>query len=485
MNRKETLTDFLTDRASERPVSFHMPGHKGRPEIYRHYGYGTFADRLIQGDITEVPGADALQQPSGIIRELMDDYASHYHSLHTELLVNGSSSGIMAAIMGSVPRGGKLIMGRASHKSAYSAIRLGGIEPVYEESEYDEELGLQGGMSPDAILEAVNRCPDASAVFITSPNYYGVLSDISRIAEIVHEAGMILITDQAHGAHLLDFDMRERELANQEELEPPAYRSAELLGSDLVINSIHKSLFGFTSTAILNVCSRRPDTDKISRLLTMLQTTSPSYILMGSLDASLRIMENHGREIIDRWNRDLDRFYSRARSISGLTVIEKDPRWYDRTKINISLADRGVTGERLQEDLIYRNIWPEMVHGNYVLLLTGPGNMSGDYEKLFSALDEISENYGIVKKTPRSEKPFSGKLQQCEVPSECEKVPVYEAVGRVLYDPVVPYPPGTPLVCPGEVLTYEAITHIAGRLQKGDQLIGVDDEGCVLVGKEQ
>ena len=133
MNRKETLTDFLTDRASERPVSFHMPGHKGRPEIYRHYGYGTFADRLIQGDITEVPGADALQQPSGIIRELMDDYASHYHSLHTELLVNGSSSGIMAAIMGSVPRGGKLIMGRASHKSAYSAIRLGGIEPVYVE----------------------------------------------------------------------------------------------------------------------------------------------------------------------------------------------------------------------------------------------------------------------------------------------------------------------------------------------------------------
>lgn len=488
MKDRETLTGFLGDHGAKRPISFHMPGHKGRPEVFRYYGQD-FVDRLVQGDITEIPGADALQQPNGIIKDLMDAYAGHYHARHTELLVNGSSSGIMAAIMTSVPRGGSLIMGRASHKSAYSALRIGGIRPVYVESLFDEEYFLQGGISPEAVKKAIDEHPEASAVFITSPNYYGVLSDVGKIAKIAHEAGMLLIVDQAHGAHLIDVDMRQREVERKDPSgyrEAPAeFRSAELLGADITINSIHKSLFGFTGTGVLNVCTDGPDVDRISRMLGMLQTTSPSYILMESLDASLQIMEKHGPYIIDRWRDDLDTFYEEAADIAGLTVVMKDERRYDRTKINISFADKGVRGGQLWEDLIYRNVWPEMVHGDYVLLLTGPGNRSEDYIQLLKALREISDDYGIVADPGEREKPFSGKMEQREIPGEAELVPIYEAEGRVLYDPVIPYPPGVPLACPGEVLSYEAISYIGGLLGKGDQLMGVDEEGLIKVGKEE
>ena len=205
MRNKEQLTGFLLDHAAQRTVSFHMPGHKGS-NLYRRFGYDGFLDQMMDCDITEIPGADNLFQPEGVLRNTMDRYRNLYGSRESYLLVNGSSCGLVAAVMASVPAGGRLILARNCHKAVYNALSLAGAQPVYAFPEMLPEYGITGEIRPEEIRRCIAAAPDASAVLIPSPNYYGICSDISSIAEIVHDAGMTLIVDQAHGAHLKFFD---------------------------------------------------------------------------------------------------------------------------------------------------------------------------------------------------------------------------------------------------------------------------------------
>lgn len=476
MDRERTLIDFLDSHKQKQPISFHMPGHKGRTTLYKEYGCGEFTRNMFGEDITEIPGADALQQPGGVIREVMNSYADLYGAKHTELLVNGSSAGIIAAIMATVPIGGKIIVGRNSHRSVFSALRLGGIRPVYVSPETDPVYGLQAELSVDAVERALMENTDADAVLVTSPNYYGVLSDVGRLAELAHSYGKILIVDQAHGAHLKFFD----ELNGTK-------TAAEGLGADIVIDSTHKTLLSFTGSAILNVCSDRVDADGICELLRMLQTTSPSYLLMGSLDANERIMRAGGSEIAARWKDDLDYFYGRSREISGLTVVT-GPKM-DRTKINISMRELGISGEQLNSKLISAHIWPEMIHGDYVMLMTGAGNIRSDYKALITLLKDISSKYGIGTRSgieiPEIPEPIRVRLTLADIPVKKEKLPLYMAEGRVVYDPLIPFPPGIPVACPGEILDYDMIMYFRKLMAAGEKIIGIDEEGEIYVGVEE
>lgn len=478
-----------------------MPGHKSRRNLYSKYGYADLLNDVIKYDITEIPGADALYHPQTVLRMLMDNYADLYDVRHTELLINGSSAGIMAAILASVTIGGKLILGRNSHHSAFSALRLGGINPVYIQPETEPGYGLSAEISPYALEDACKANPDASAILITSPNYCGMLSDISLLADTAHEYGMILIVDQAHGAHLKFFDYDAKSLRDAGAFIPHISHAAETLGADIVLNSTHKTLLSFTGSSILNICSDRVDKDAVSDVLRMLQTTSPSYILMASLDINEKIIREHGREIISSWKSDLDYFYKEASRISGLTLVQgggergtgaRDEDCFplyryregpDITKINISMAKLGLSGERLERELRYKGIVSEMVHGEYLLLMTGVGNTRSDYEKLLSALSDISNNYGmgfVREHTPRS---FDAPIPDIGyVPTEGELVPLYESEGRVVYDPVITYPPGTPVICPGEIMSMEVIGYIQDLLENGDAIRGVDEEGMIKVG---
>ena len=496
-----TISDFLKENAAKDLVSFHMPGHKGRPDRFIEAGYGDLLRNASAWDITEVPGADSLFDPRGALRNVMDNYAELYGVRHTELLVNGSSAGIIAAIISSVPVGGKLILSRSSHHAAYSALRLGGINPVYIRPETDPEFNLAAEISPYALEEACEANPDASAVFFSSPNYCGMLSDISVLADIAHDHGMLLIVDQAHGAHLKFFDDEAVRMRDGGSFVPHARHAAESLGADIVINSTHKTLFSFTGSAILNICGEDVDIDAIGEAVRMVQTTSPSYLLMASLDISEKIMRSKGPEIIRGWMNDLTWFSHQASKINGLTVVSgrgargtgaQDADVFqlfryregpDPSKINISMAELGLSGERLDKELRYRDIVSEMVHGEYVLLMTGAGNVRSDYEKLIAALKDISANYGIGKAIERSPRSFDDMvLETADLPVEGELVPLYDSVGRVLYDPVITYPPGTPIVCPGEVMTMEAISRISDSLSNGDAVSGIDDEGRIKVG---
>lgn len=506
-----TIIDFLNEQAQSSAegnahISFHMPGHKGRSGIYEKTGYGAFLKNIMACDITEIPGADALFCPESTIKAVMDHYAELYSVKHSELLVNGSSSGVMAAIIGSVPVGGKLILGRNSHHSAFSALRLGGINPVYLRPEIDEEYNLVSEITPEELEAACKSDPDASAVLITSPNYYGIMSDIAQLAKIAHNYGMILIVDQAHGAHLRFFDYEAATLKAEGTYIRHASHSAEALGADIVVNSTHKTLLSFTGSGILNICTDRVNTASVIETLRMIQTTSPSYLLMGSLDINERIMRQYWQSIITRWREDLTSFYHRASRINGLTLIGgpqavraikvadteepvsdfamyQERAGLDMTKINISMAELGLNGDQLDRELRHRGIISEMVHGEFVMLMTGAGNLSSDYDILLENLKEISDNYAIGGKVDRSSGSIPDfELENAEVPLESEFVPLYQSDGRVLYDPVIVYPPGTPIACPGEVMTLEVISYIADAIEREEKVTGVDEEGMIRVG---
>ena len=504
MAGKTSIINFLNENAAISSVSFHMPGHKSRKDNYVKYGYAGLLNDVIKYDITEIPGADALYQPSSSLLAVMENYAELYGVRRTELLVNGSSAGIMAAVLATVPIGGKLILGRNSHHSAFSALRLGGINPVYIQPETEPKYSLSAEISAYSLEDACKANPEASAVLITSPNYCGMLSDIAILSDIAHEYGMILIVDQAHGAHLKFFDYDAKALRDSGAFVPHISHAAETLGADIVINSTHKTLFSFTGSGILNVCSAGVDADAVSDALRMLQTTSPSYLLMASLDINEKIMREHGREIIASWKSDLDMFYKEAARIPGLTLVQgrgergtgaADEECFplyryregpDISKINISMAELGLSGERLDKELRYRGIISEMVHGEYLLLMSGAGSTRSDYEKLLYALKDISDNYGIGKIKKQAPRSFEAPVPEIGyVPTEGELVPLYESEGRVIYDPVITYPPGTPVICPGEIMSMETIAYIQELLENGDVIRGVDEEGMIKVGIEE
>lgn len=472
MNDRSTIADYLVEHKDAKPISFHMPGHKGREELFVKCGYAGFVRNMVGNDITEIPGADNLFDPRGTIRRVKENYAKLYGVKHTELLVNGSSAGIMASVLTLVPKGGTLLLGRNSHHSAFSAMRLGDISPVYLRPETDRESGLQTYITAEEVRSALELNTDAAAVLITSPNYYGVLSDVGAIAEVCHEFNVPLIVDEAHGAHLKFFDRKSA-----------VHRAAENLGADIVVCSTHKTLLSYTGSGILNVCSDAVDVEALQDNLRMLQTTSPSYLLMGSLDVNEKILEKYADDIVVSWNEDLASFYSKASRISGLKVFMHDK--LDFSKINISLAGIGMSGEDLGRELRYHNIWIEMVHGEWVMLMTGAGNRRSDYEELLRVLAELVDKYGVGSPEAVHIENPDFELPVNEIPKMKEKVPLYRAEGRVMYSPVIVYPPGYPVVCPGEIISAEAVNYISRALTRGESIVGVDDEGQVTVGYEE
>ena len=484
---KRTISDFLIGQArdaarNEAHVSFHMPGHKGRMLAFDKTGSGDILRNITACDITEIPGADALFSPSSTIKQVMENYAELYGVKHTELLVNGSSAGIMAAVISSVPVGGRLIMGRNSHHSAFSALRLGGINPVYLRPETDKEYGLVGAIRPGELIEACEKYPEASAVLITSPNYYGMLSDIRMLADIAHKHDMLLIVDQAHGAHLRFFDYQAQQGRENGGYVVRTRTAAESLGADIVVNSTHKTLFSFTGTGILNVCTDRVEIAKLADTLRMLQTTSPSYLLMASLDVNEKMMREYGISVINHWKQDLSDFYRLAGKIRGLTVVTG--AGMDLTKINISMSELGLSGEKLDKELRRRNIISEMVHGDYVMLMTGAGNTAEDYTALLAALRAISDEYGLGVAASAADTQVSRsfpefRFEVADVPVDSTDVPLYNSEGCVMYDPITIYPPGTPIVCPGEIMTAEAINYITAAITRGEKVTGVDEEGMI------
>ena len=420
--------DYLDTHETLEKASFHMPGHKGQAFFARVFSEmacemeGTEGMEGAEGrassgsgnagleglfspahDITEIPGADDLRHPEGIIKSIEDLYQDLYGSDRSYISVNGSSALIMAAVKTCVREGHKLVAGSNSHISVRNGAKLAGAELVTIEPEVmDGSSKVPCGISPEKVQKALEEDRDADTVLITSPNYFGMMSDIRKIADITHDAGKILIVDEAHGAHLKFFD------AGQAGDQSSA---AEDLGADIVIVSTHKTLCSFTQTAVANLFVRDGigtgaggfDPEKFREELLMLESTSPSYILMESLAVNALVMKRLGKKLIEAWKADLDWFYEEAGPLERIRVLDT-PLLKDRSKIVIDFSGAGLNGDEAQEELIKRGIYPEFVSGNIVMFLTGIGNVRADYELLISAIREMESAAGGVSRECSSEK---------------------------------------------------------------------------------
>lgn len=470
MSVSTSVHDFLTDYIKKDTVSFHMPGHKGS-RLYRRFGYHEFLDHFVDCDITEIAGADNLFQTEGVIKGVQDHYAKLYDCKKSYILINGSSGGNIAAILASVSRGKQLIMARNCHKSVFNALTLGGIRPVYVYPETIEEYGISGAVSPESVERLIIENPDAEAVLITSPNYYGVCSDVRAIAEIAHRYGKVLIVDEAHGAHLHFSDA----------LPPSAIQS----GADLVINSTHKTLASFTQSAVLHYNTDLVDQTILEDKLQCIQSTSPSYILMASLDICAQILEDHRRELMEEWTGNLTEFYERIERIPGVRTMGK-MKGLDWTKINLGMGELGITGAQLDKILMEDyDIYIELFTGDWIMAMSGIGNTKNDYDRLAAALEDISKNKANTGATSRKSTSLIPPKQAVmfEIPAVKKTVKLADSAGMICGSSIIPYPPGIPLICPGERIEADAIAYVQALRSMGEKVIGVSTSGEVIVGK--
>lgn len=448
-----------------------MPGHK--------LGKGIpagFLKALYSLDVTEIPGTDNLHFPQGAIKEAQELAAGAFGARHTFFLVNGSTCGIHAMIMTVCRPGDRLIVARDCHKAVIGGMMLAGVEPIYVKPQYNKKFGIAASVSPEDIEAALTANPDAAGVFITRPNYYGVCSDIEELVRVTHSHGKILMVDEAHGSHL-----------RFSEKLPACALDA---GADICVQSAHKTLPAFTQSAYLHVGSVKIDVDKLCFNLGMLQTSSPSYILMAFLDIARAVMEKDGRERLEELLGNIGAFEQQVESLSRLALLKDtdlDGGSLDRTRIVIRTSDAGLSG--FEEERILREhygIQVEMSDLNNIVCISTISDTRQDLDQLGASLKEISKNF--KDKPPAADihikdikLPEQGVGLKEILHLKGMDIPLKEAAGKVSLKMLTPYPPGIPLICPGEIITGEMVDYIHMLINAGGNITGLSEEQKIKI----
>ncbi len=458
------LYEALLEYSKSGVIPFHMPGHKmgkGLPD--------TFSENISKFDITEINGMDNLHDPRGLVKKSEALAAEAFGSRRAFFLVNGSTAGILASILYISNKGARLIVQRNSHKSVYNGMILAGVEPEYIMPGLIQHFGIPGPVSPNDVNDALGKCHDAPAVLITSPGYYGICSDIKEIAQIVHSYNKILIVDEAHGSHL----------RFSKELPLSAVES----GADIVIQSAHKTLPALTQAAYLHI-GGRINGDEILEKINMLQTTSPSYAIMSSLDLARGIMEQEGQQRISELLKNIQILKTRLKECAGVKILE-DAR-LDGTRLVVNVAALGMTGYEAAQTLREKfNIEVEMADlYNMVFVLTISDSFE-DLDKLSDSIMKLCKRYGKgiaqgpdINRIPEFNRK-SGLISASKSPKTIMHMD--KAAGHISGAFLIPYPPGIPLVCPGEEITFEVLNFIMDVINVGGDVNGVDENLCVKV----
>ena len=464
------LDTKLRDYADTDTYPFHMPGHKRNMDGF---------ENPYNIDITEITGFDDLHHADGIIKEAQQRAAKLYGADRCYYLVNGSTCGILSAISATTKKGDKIIVARNCHKSVYHALYLRELQPVYVYPEVSD-YNIQGQIRKEDIQEILEQNTDIKAVIITSPTYDGVVSDIAEIAKLVQAYNIPLIVDEAHGAHFgLDESMPQ---------------NAINLGADCVIVSIHKTLPAFTQTALLLVNEGKADCQKIEEFLDIYETSSPSYILMAGIEKCIRIMTENSKELFAVLNQNLDGFDKKMQALQKLHVLTaedlKDKAFeFDRTKILISTENTDITGHQLKEILTDRyQIELEMSCENYALAIATVMDEEDGFRRLAEALIEIDSNCNIQKTSCSIREIYTKPERKYEIHEidnfSKEKVSLQQAEGKISSEYIYFYPPGIPILVPGERINSQNIKAIEEAIAQGIEVYGLTENKMIFILKE-
>lgn len=447
---------------------FHMPGHKRQVTqvIWKS---------VYSRDITEIDGYDNLHHAEGIIKEEQQYAARLFGAKESYYLINGSSCGILAAICTVTDQQPmtKVLMCRNAHKSAYNGLMLSGVWADYL---YPQELKghpYMGVVCVDDVKDALER-EFYAAVFITSPTYEGVVSDIRRICELAHDKGIPVIVDEAHGAHL--------GIWGDGDFFP---ESALSQGADIVIQSLHKTLPAMTQTAIIHVQGERIDRQKLRLFLSTFQSSSPSYIMMNSISSCLHFCDENKETLIQAYTKRLKSFYKKTETLQAIRVyglnteICKDPG-----KIIIDGTKCGLSGSALLKVLRERyHLEMEMATKDYCIAMTSVMDTEEGFERLWKALEELDtcerKDRGFLEEctkiTASLPKAKSTMTIKTAISKEGEKLLLEDCKDRISREFIYPYPPGIPIVTPGETITQEILDYIKDAKDLGIQMQGPEE----------
>lgn len=472
------LFDALMEYVNKETIPFHVPGHKkgvGVDEEFKKF----IGENPFKIDVTVFKSVDSLHHPTGAIKKAQQLAADAYGSDAAFFSIHGTSGAIQAMVMSAVKAGEKIIIPRNVHKSITAGIILSGAIPVYMQPALDKKVGIAHGVTPETVEETLKKNPDAKAVLIINPTYYGVATDIKKIADIVHSYDIPLIVDEAHGPHL----------GFNEKLPTSAMEA----GADICAQSTHKIIGALTQCSLLQVRSNRIDINRVQQILSLLQTTSPSYILMASLDCARRQIALNGKELLDKTielsnyaRQEINKipgFYCFGNEILGNDgVFALDP-----TKITITCRDLGITGYDL--DMILSNkyhIQLELSDLYNVLAVGSFGDTEYSINALINALKEISKQYYGKgnKKSDFIDIPSIPK--QIKIPREAfngnkTPVPLKESIGMISGEFLMAYPPGIPILCPGEEITKEIIDYVQMLKNTGLYVQGTEDPEVEII----
>lgn len=453
------IINELSKIVDEEVISFHMPGHK-KGRIYEKLGYKNVLENFYKMDTTEILGTDNLHSPEGIIKRSQENTSRVFKSDYTYYLVNGSSCGIQSAIMSVCTPKSKIIVNRDCHQSVINACVLGDIDIEYISCEISEDTNVLKGISINNVIDVIDKNLDAKAVLLTYPTYYGMTYDLEYICNYAHDKKMVVIIDEAHGAHLGLSDRLPKTALEQ--------------GADIVVQSTHKTLPSFTQSSMVHIKGNRIDIDKLLNMLRITESSSPSYILLSSLELAVDIYENRGQELMEELLNKIRVFKNNINK--NIEIYDTN----DKTKIFISSKNIGLTGYELENILRNKyNIQVELSNYYGVLLICTIGNSTKDFNSLETALNNIvKEDFKFIKLKNKKYPTIIPKkiLTPREAFYKTKKsVKIYDSIGKVCGECIVPYPPGISIISPGEIISKEIIDYLIFCNSKGMVVSGLKD----------
>jgi arginine/lysine/ornithine decarboxylase len=475
------LIDALKSCISKNHTPFYTPGHKGGAGVSP-----TLTDLLgkdvFRADLTELSELDNLFAPESAILAAQELAAMAFGAQRTWFLVNGSSCGIIAAIMTVCEPNQHILLPRNIHSSVISGLIIAGAIPIFINPQYDQDVDITCSITPKDLQIALAQNPQAKAVLVVYPTYNGVCGNLKAICQVTHEYNIPLIVDEAHGAHL-NFHNR-------------LPISALTAGADLTIQSIHKTLGSMTQTSMLHIQGNRINIDRLNQALQLVQSTSPSFILLASLDAARQQMAIDGQKLMQKTLDLANIARNKIREVPGLSVLElpkiRQPGFFDldKTRLTVNVKELDITGFIAEDFLIEMGIVPEFSSFENVTFIISLGNNESDINalvKVFKKINDIprSRKYGtrtshIISKIIFNYQPDN---RLCISPREAffatsEILPLEKTVDRICAENICPYPPGIPILMPGERITKSALDYLQQVQDLGGVITGCVDTSC-------